>query len=63
VRGWKAYFWQTPKVWRRLDEWMGHHLRAIQLKQWKCGKTISRELTASDAKPDAAQQVAGNSCR
>lgn len=32
--GWKAYFQlaQTPKVWRRLDEWLRHRLRAIQLK-------------------------------
>ena len=32
--GWKAYFGlaQTPKVWRKLDEWLCHRLRAIQLK-------------------------------
>ncbi len=31
VRGWKAYFRlaQTPRVWRELDEWMRHRLRAI----------------------------------
>ena len=30
--GWKAYFGlaQTPKVWRELDEWLRHRLRAIQ---------------------------------
>ncbi|WP_246088677.1 group II intron maturase-specific domain-containing protein [Phreatobacter stygius] len=30
VLGWKAYFRlaQTPKVWRELDEWMRHRLRA-----------------------------------
>ena len=35
--GWKAYFGlaQTPKVWRELDEWLRHRLRAIQLKHWK----------------------------
>ena len=35
--GWKAYFGlaQTPKVWRALDEWLRHRLRAIQLKHWK----------------------------
>ncbi len=44
--GWKAYFGlaQTPKVWRRLDEWLRHRLRAIQLRQWKRPKTIYREL-------------------
>lgn len=33
--GWKGYFHlaQTPKVWRKLDEWLRHRLRAIQLKQ------------------------------
>ncbi|MBK1837415.1 hypothetical protein JHL17_08305 [Azospirillum sp. YIM B02556] len=63
--GWKAYFRlaQTPGVWRRLDEWMRHRLRAIQLKQWKRGKTIFRELTARGAKPAVAQQVAANSRR
>ncbi|WP_222428750.1 group II intron maturase-specific domain-containing protein [Denitratisoma sp. DHT3] len=32
--GWKAYFGlaQTPGVWRTLDEWLRHRLRAIQLK-------------------------------
>jgi hypothetical protein len=33
--GWKGYFGmaQTPRVWRELDEWLRHRLRAIQLKQ------------------------------
>jgi len=64
VLGWRAYFRlaQTPSVWRQLDEWMRHRLRAIQLKQWKRGRTIFRELTALGAKCDVAQRVAGN-CR
>jgi len=63
--GWKAYFRlaQTPGVWRTLDEWIRHRLRAIQLKQWRRGKTIFRELTAMGAKPDVAAQVAGNARR
>jgi group II intron reverse transcriptase/maturase len=46
VLGWKAYFRlaQTPKVWRELDEWGRHRIRAIQLKQWRRGRTIFREL-------------------
>jgi RNA-directed DNA polymerase len=62
--GWKAYFGmaQTPKVWRELDEWLRHRLRAIQLKQWKRPGTIYRELKALGATEDAARQVAGN-CR
>lgn len=64
VLGWKAYFRlaQTPGVWRELDEWMRHRLRAIQLKQWKRGRTIFRELTAMGVKPDRAAQAAAN-CR
>jgi RNA-directed DNA polymerase len=60
--GWKAYFGmaQTPKVWRELDEWLRHRLRAIQLKQWKRPRTIYRELNALGATEDAARQVAGN---
>ncbi|WP_281409930.1 group II intron maturase-specific domain-containing protein, partial [Rhizobium leguminosarum] len=65
VRGWKAYFRlaQTPSVRQALDEWMRHRLRAIQLKQWKRGRTIFRELTARGANLNVARQVAGNSRR
>jgi group II intron reverse transcriptase/maturase len=61
--GWKAYFGlaQTPKVWRTLDEWIRHRLRAIQLKHWKRGSTIYRELTNLGAAEPVAARVAGNS--
>jgi RNA-directed DNA polymerase len=61
--GWKAYFGlaQTPRVWRELDEWLRHRLRAIQLKQWRRGTTIYRELRALGAKPAIAKTVAANS--
>ena len=60
--GWKAYFGlaQTPGVWRELDEWLRHRLRAIQLKHWKRPQTMYRELKALGATDDAATQVAGN---
>jgi RNA-directed DNA polymerase len=63
--GWKAYFGlaQTPKVWPRLDEWMGHRMRAIQLKHWKTGPTIHRELLALGAQAAVAHRVAANSRR
>ena len=63
--GWKAYFGlaQTPRVWRELDEWLRHRLRAIQLKHWKRPKTIYRELKALGAKENVARQVAVNSRR
>ena len=63
--GWKAYFGraQTPGVWRELDEGLRHRLRAIQLKQWRSGTTIYRELRALGARPEVARQVAANSRR
>ena len=63
VNGWKAYFKlaDTPRVWLALDEWMRHRLRAIQLKQWKRGSTMYRELLKLGASEDVAKRVAGNS--
>jgi RNA-directed DNA polymerase len=65
VLGWKAYFGlaQTPGVWRELDEWMRHRLRAIQLKHWRHGSTIYRELLNLGAKSKVALLVAGNNRR
>ena len=65
VLGWKGYFGlaQTPGVWRELDEWLRHRLRAIQLKHWKRPRTIYRELKALGASEDVAKQVAANSRR
>jgi group II intron reverse transcriptase/maturase len=61
--GWKAYFGlaQTPRIWLRLDEWLRHRLRAIQLKHWKRGTTMYRELLKIGASPPVAQRVAANS--
>jgi RNA-directed DNA polymerase len=63
--GWKGYFGlaQTPRVWRELDEWLRHRLRALQLKQWKRGPTMYRELRALGAKHAVAHRVAANSRR
>lgn len=63
--GWKAYFAlaQTPKVWRELDEWLRRRLRTIQLKQWKRGTTMYRELRALGASDTVARRVAANSRR
>lgn len=61
--GWKGYFQlaQTPKVWRKLDEWLRHRLRAVQLKHWKHGTTMHRELLKLGAAPKVAKKVAENS--
>jgi len=63
--GWKADFGlsQTPGVWRRLDEWLRHRIRAIQLKQWKRGTTMFRELRVLGASHEVARRIAANSRR
>jgi len=63
--GWKGYFRlaDTPKVLRELDEWIRHRLRAIQLKQWKRGRTAFRELVARGLSRELAARIAGNTRR
>ena len=63
--GWKAYFHlaQTPKVFHELDEWLRHRLRALQLKHWRRGTTMYRELLALGADRDQAARVAGKARR
>jgi len=65
VLGWKAYFHlaQTPRVMRELDEWLRYRLRALQLKQWRRGTTMYRELRALGASREHALRVAGNARR
>ena len=46
-----------------MDKWIRHRLRALQLKHWKRGRTIFRELRARGMTVDAAAQVAGNGRR
>lgn len=65
ILGWKSYFClsQTPTVWRRLDGWVRHRMRAIQLKQWKRGKTMYRALRAMGINESDASKVAAKSSR
>jgi RNA-directed DNA polymerase len=58
--GWKQYFRlaDTPAIFRGLDEWIRHRLRAIQLKQWKRGRTAYRELRALGVERHVAIGVA-----
>lgn len=65
VLGWKAYFRlaQNPTLWKDLDGWMRHRLRALQLRQWRRGPTIYRSLIKMGADPDLAHRVAANSRR
>jgi RNA-directed DNA polymerase len=63
--GWKNYFSlaETPGVFRDCDKWIRHRLRALQLKQWKRGRTVFREMRARGASVHAAAQVAANTRR
>lgn len=63
--GWKGYFRlaQSKSLWQTLDEWIRHRLRAIQLRQWKRGITMFRELRALGANTTVAHRVAANSRR
>jgi RNA-directed DNA polymerase len=65
VLGWKAYFQlaQTPSAFRPLDQWMRHRLRALQLKHWRRGTTMYREMIALGASIQDARAVAANSRR
>jgi hypothetical protein len=48
---------------KALDEWLRHRLRAVQLKQWRRGTTMFRELRALGASVDLATRIAGNARR
>jgi group II intron reverse transcriptase/maturase len=63
--GWRNYFGlaETPRVFRELDEWIRHRLRMVQLKQWKRGTTMYRELRRMNAPKYLALKVAANSRR
>jgi len=61
--GWKAYFRlaETPGIFADLDKWIRHRLRTLQLKQWKRGTTMYRELRRLGAPEAVARAVAANS--
>ena len=63
--GWRRYFQlvELPGVFRDLDRWIRHRLRALQLKQWARGVTIFRELRKRGLCPRDARHVAGNASR
>jgi group II intron reverse transcriptase/maturase len=65
LTGWKQYFRlaETPGIFGDLDSWIRHRLRMVQLKQWKRGRTIFREVRRLGANQDAAIQAAMTSRR
>ena len=44
--GWASYFRlaETPQVFADLQQWLHHRLRTLQLKHWKRGTIMYREL-------------------
>jgi RNA-directed DNA polymerase len=46
LRGWRQYFAlaETPGIFKGLDRWIHRRLRMLQLRQWKRGRTVYREL-------------------
>jgi len=62
LSGWKGYFRlaQTPSVFAELDGWVRHRLRAVQLKHWKRGSVIYREMIARGMSSHDARQAAAN---
>lgn len=60
--GWRSYFSlaSTPGIFAELDKWIRRRLRALQLKQWKRGRTAFRELRVRGASVDVAAEVAGH---
>jgi RNA-directed DNA polymerase len=59
--GWKSYFRlaQTPRIFKDLDSWTRHRLRAIQLKHWRIGTTIYSRLRGLGATHELAVLAAG----
>jgi RNA-directed DNA polymerase len=65
LRGWKEYFKlaETPKVFADLDRWIRHRVRVVQLKHWRNGSTVFRELRARGVPVSDAVKVARNTRR
>ena len=58
-----ARFAEIPKAFAEADKWVRHRLRAVQLKHWKRGRVVYRELVARGMSSHAAAQVAANTRR
>lgn len=61
LNGWKEYFRlaDTPTIFSEMDGWIRRRLRMGQLKQWKRGTTIHRELLRRGIPSRGAKPVAG----
>ena len=58
--GWREYFRldETPRCFQNLDAWIRRRLRMVQLKQWKRGAKVFRELRARGLSKRSAAEVA-----
>jgi len=65
LTGWRNYFGlaDTPRIFATLDQWIRRRLRALQLKQWKRGRAVFRELRARGASVRVAAEVAAQTRR
>jgi group II intron reverse transcriptase/maturase len=65
IVGWKEYFRlaDTPGVFDGLDKWIRRRLRMVQLKQWKRGTTVYRELRARGVPELVAMAAASHATR
>jgi group II intron reverse transcriptase/maturase len=63
--GWKGYFQlaDTRHVFAKIDQWIRHRLRALQLKHWKRPTTIFRELVSRGLDEDTAREIAAQGHR
>lgn len=62
LTGWREYYKlaETPGKLRGLDGWIRHRVRCLQLKQWKQGTTVFRELRARGVSTTTAAQAAAH---
>jgi group II intron reverse transcriptase/maturase len=60
LEGWKQYFGlaETPGIFRDLDKWLHRRLRSLQLKQWRRGITVFRELRVRGVSEHVAASAA-----
>lgn len=56
---WRDYLHQTPQIFKNLDSWTRHRLRAIHPKHWRVGTTVYSRLRALGATHELAAQIAG----
>jgi RNA-directed DNA polymerase len=62
VPGWKAYFRlaKVSQIYKDLDSWIRHRLRALIFKQWKRGPTIYSRVRAMGYGHDIARKAASH---